>query len=337
MKKVIEHFNHLFQMIAEHQNIYSDIHICTDNRYMIRCNGVLENYDLAISPSKEDIIDFCHYYFPQVNLETLNKTGSIDAEFSFNNDMLRGRANIFKDRAGISVVIRILKNKIPTEKELRIPLSLQKTKNLSHGLVVISGATGSGKSTTLASIIEGINQTQSKRIITIEDPIEYLHHWDKSVISQREVGKDTPTFYEGLRSALRQDPDIIMVGEMRDQDTVATALRAAQTGHLVFSTLHTATTLEAINRIIEFFPSSAHDQIRSEIAYSFKAFVAQQLILTKQNKRYAAFEVLLNTEAVANLIRKGEIYQIPLYMDGNLGMIKMEDSIQGLRNIGLID
>ncbi len=337
MKKIIDHFNNLFQMISEHQSVYSDIHICTNNNYMLRCNGVLENYDLAVAPSKEEIIDIIEYYFPKVNLNALEKFGSIDAEFAFDKDTLRGRANIFKDRAGISITIRILKNKIPTEKELRLPLSLQKTKELSHGLVIISGATGSGKSTTLASLIEGINQSQAKRIITIEDPIEYIHQWDKSVISQREVGKDTPSFYDGLRSALRQDPDIIMVGEIRDQDTVATALRAAQTGHLVFSTLHTATTLEAINRIIELFPSSAHEQVRAEIAYSFRAFVAQKLFLTKHNKRCAAFEVLLNTEAISHLIRKGEIYQIPIYMNENLGMIKMEDSIQGLRNKGLID
>lgn len=336
IKEFIKHFDYIFEEIKKCQDV-SDIHICTNSKYAIRHNGELEEYDLGFSPTKEEILTFIEHYFPKFNLNALEKEGSLDVEFSTFNDTLRGRANIFKDRSGISIVIRILKDIIPTEKELRLPWSLRKAKNSPHGLIVISGPTGSGKSTTLASLIEGINKNRTKRIITIEDPIEYLHKWHKSIISQREVGKDTPSFYDGLRSALRQDPDIIMVGEIRDKDTATTALRAAQTGHLVFTTLHTATTLEAINRIIDFFPSSAHEQIRAEIASCFRVFVAQKLFLTKQNNQCAAFEVLINSEAIANLIRKGEIYQIPIYMDDNLGMIKMEDSIKGLKNMGLIE
>ena len=335
MKEIIKHFNGVLNNISENQDNISDIHICTNNNYAIRNNGSLEITHSSLSFSKDEIIKFIDNYFPQVSLESLEYKGNIDAEFNYNS--IRGRANIFKDRAGISIAIRILKNNIPSEKELKIPLSLQKMKDEPNGLVVISGSTGSGKSTTLASLIEGINKNYAKRIITIEDPIEYLHKWDKSIISQREVGKDTPSFNEGLRSALRQDPDIIMVGEMRDQETVATALRAAQTGHLVLTTLHTATTLEAINRIISFFPSISHEQIRDEIASCFRAFVAQKLLQTKNKKRYAAFEVLLNTDATSHCIRSGEINKIPIYMDKNLGMIKMEESIQGLRNMRLID
>lgn len=336
MEKIIENFNAVFDSVSENQYKFSDIHICTNNNYAIRTNGDLEIDKSSLPLTKEEIIAFVKYYLPQVDFKMLEDKGSIDTEFCYKNQ-LRGRANIFKDRAGISVAIRILKNNIPTEKELKIPLSLQRMKETPHGLIVISGPTGSGKSTTLASLLEGINKLYAKRIITIEDPIEYLHKWNKSIISQREVGKDTPSFQEGLRSALRQDPDIIMVGEMRDKETVATALQAAQTGHLVLTTLHTATTLEAINRIISFFPSSAHGQVRAEIASCFRAFVAQKLFQTKNNKRYAAFEVLLNTEAISHCIRTGEINQIPIYMDKNLGMIKMEESIQGLRNLKLID
>lgn len=335
-----------FKGIADLGNACSDIHIVSGHVPMVRLNGELREYIPVagyLRPlSEQEVKGICEYFLPAQSLQELLVSGQADAsctcQYGLEPGMeLRFRANVFRDRNGTSLALRIIKETIPSMRDLRLPLAVQKLRNEPFGLVAICGPTGSGKSTTLASLIEAVNEEAAKRIITIEDPVEYLHLWKKSVISQREIGTDCMSFREGLRAALRQDPDIILVGEMRDAETIATALAAAETGHLVFTTLHTATTTEAIDRMVQYFPADAHDHIRSEIAACFRGIVAQKLFQTKQGSRAAAFEVLLRTEATANLIRQGQLHQLRNYMSAEAGMIRMEESIQGLRNLHLID
>lgn len=268
-------------------------------------------------------------------------TKDVDASFTASKldkdgNSVRCRINAFKDQNGSSIAVRLISERIPTVQELRLPSSVRKLRSLEHGLIIVCGPTGSGKSTTLASLIETINATQDKHIITIEDPVEYTFHMKQSIISQREVGADCESFASGLRSALRQDPDVILVGEMRDAETISTAIAAAETGHLVFTTLHTATTTEAIDRILRYFPSEAQRHMQGELAACFQAVVAQKLLPKNGGGRVAAFEVLLHTDATENLIRQGQFYQLKDYMSTQQGMIRMEDSLQGLRNMHLI-
>lgn len=335
-----------FKGIAELGNVCSDIHIATGHIPMVRVNGELAEFIPSASClrplSEPEVKALCEFLLPTECFQEFLVSGQTDASCSCRYGLgeqmeLRFRANMFRDQNGTSLALRIIKEEIPSMRDLRIPAAVQRLKDEPFGLVTICGPTGSGKSTTLASIIEAINEEQAKRIITIEDPIEYIHPWKKAVISQREIGRDCRSFRDGLRAALRQDPDIILLGEMRDAETIATALAAAETGHLVLTTLHTATTAEAIDRMVQYFPAEAQRQIRSEISSCFRGFVAQKLFKTKQDSRAAAFEVLLHTEATANLIRQGQIHQLKNYMSAEAGMIRMEDSIQGLRNLHLID
>ena len=320
----------------------SDVHICTGHVPIARINGELQAMESIHPFTEPEIQNLCEFLAPKKSIHDYITLGHMDLSSSFRYGLesereIRLRINLFKDRGGASLALRIIRDTIPTMQELRLPPSIRNLRHLPYGLVVICGPTGSGKSTTLAAMIEAINEEEAKRIITIEDPVEYIHSWKKSVISQREVGTDCLDFSDGLRSALRQDPDVILVGEMRDAQTIATALAAAETGHLVFSTLHTGTAVEAIDRMVQYFPAEAHSQIKNEIASCFRAFVAQKLFKTNKGNRVAAFEVLLHNEATASLIRQGMAYQLPSYMLSAHGMIRMEDSIKGLRNLQLID
>ena len=252
---------------------------------------------------------------------------------------LRFRSNFYKTLNGSAAVLRRVETKIPLMDNLSLPPVLYELIEAHKGLVLVTGPTGSGKSTTLAAIINQINETKSANIITIEDPVEFIHKDKKSIISQREVGKQTESFAKALKGALREDPDVILVGELRDLETIGMALTAAETGHLVFGTLHTSGAPNTINRIIDVFPPAQQGQIRAQLSESLKMVITQKLFKKKDGSgRVAAFEVMVCTSPIKNLIREVKIHQITSVMQTaqREGMITMEKSIEGLIGSGII-
>ena len=252
---------------------------------------------------------------------------------------LRFRANFYKTLNGLAAVLRRVETKIPLMEDLNLPQVLFSLLDAHKGLVLVTGPTGSGKSTTLAAIINQINESRPANIITIEDPVEFIHKDKKSIVSQREVGKQTESFSTALKSALREDPDVILVGELRDIETISMALTAAETGHLVFGTLHTSGAPNTINRIIDVFPSEQQAQIQAQLADSLQMVVTQKLFKTSDGKgRVGAFEIMVCNSPVKNLIREKKIHQIPSVMQTGTrdGMISMEKSIENLIQSGKI-
>lgn len=252
----------------------------------------------------------------------------------------RFRVNLYQQRGSIGLAIRALNYNIPSMEELHLPAStLQKLASLSRGLILVTGPTGSGKSTTLASMIEYINATRSCHIITMEDPIEYLHHHQKSIINQREVGSDTPSFESALMHALREDPDVILVGEMRNLETIALALTAAETGHLVFATLHTGNAPQSIDRVVDVFPPHQQTQVRIQLAGCIQGIISQQLLPRVNGKgRIPAIEVMIANNAIRNLIREGKSYQVYNVMQTSLteGMVTMDRALLDLYRDGQV-
>ncbi|MBP2629443.1 MAG: twitching motility protein [Firmicutes bacterium] len=320
----------------------SDLHLITNVVPTMRINGEIETLGenmpvMEAGDSNKLVAEILNAY----QLQQLGQRGDADAAYScestLENKILRARVNIFKDHRGISFAFRLINNSILTMQELMLPYSLRNLVNKEHGFIVITGPTGSGKTTTLASMIDHINETKYRKIITLEDPIEYVYSVKRSIISQREIGKDCMNFADGLKAALRQDPDVILAGEMRDPETIATALTAAETGHLVITTLHTGNVIEAIDRILQYFPAVQQKQVQTELANCFLGIVAQKLISKKDgNGRVAAFEVLLKTPATEKLIRTGEAFQLKDYMRAEYGMLTMDESIKSLRQRQLI-
>jgi len=306
----------------------SDIHIAPGSPLMFRINGRLvpQNEEI-MKPADVDIL--LKAIMSKEELSGLARSGEADFVFSVSG-FSRVRVNVFSQRGTYAASLRILAYEVPTPESLGIPESFVELTNRKRGLILVTGTNGSGKSTTLASLIDVIAERDYKNIITIEDPIEYLHSHKKSIVSQREIGLDTENYVSGIRSALRQDPDVIMVGELQDVDTISMALAAAETGHLVLSTLHTANTADAINRIIEVFPPYQQQQIRVQLASVLRGVVAQQLLPRSDVRgRIAAYEVLLANSAVKNLIREDKNYQIPsvIAKSRKEGMQTMDDAI----------
>lgn len=277
---------------------------------------------------KEDIEDSNIY-----NIEYNNKV-EVDRN---NKNFFRIRVNIYKRNGGDCISIRLIPGRVKTAKELNIPDIICNSGNLKSGIILVTGATGSGKSTTLATIIDRINKTSKKHIITLEEPIEYLHKSDKSIISQRECGKDTVDFLEGLKSSLRQDPDIIMIGEIRDKKTVETALSASETGHLVLSTVHTSKASEAIDRIVNLFESERHKEIRGLLANQLRYIFSQRLIKVNNGRR-AIFEIMKNTNSIAAMIREGKDENINdmIKTGKKYGMQMFEEQLESLYREGII-
>ncbi len=268
----------------------------------------------------------------------LENMREVDLSYGIDN-ISRFRVNVFHQRSAISLAFRVIPRDIPTMEDLGIPQILKKIMQRPHGLFLVTGPTGSGKSTSLAAMIDYLNQTMSRHIITLEDPIEYLHRHGKSIIEQREVGFDTTSFQKGLRASLRQDPDVILVGEMRDLDTISTALTAAETGHLVLGTLHTQDTSSTVDRIIDVFPTHQRSQTRIMLASILLGVMSQRLLIkSDRSGRVAATEMMICNSAIKNLIRSEKMHQIPniLQTSRDQGMHTMEMSIKELVEQGLV-
>lgn len=306
----------------------SDLHLTVGLSPRCRVNGKL--IDIGLPKLVQS--DTAAIISPMLNqkLESrLDEYGEVDFSYSISN-LGRCRVNVFKQRGSYAAVLRLVGSKIPTPESLGIPASVINLIQKKRGLILVTGPTGSGKSTTLASLIDLINSNYSQHIITLEDPIEYLHTHKKSIVNQREIGMDTNSYANALRAALRADPDVILVGEMRDLDTISIAITAAETGHLVFSTLHTIGAASTIDRIIDVFPPYQQQQIRIQLATVLESVISQQL-LPRENKkgRIAAFEVIHATSAIRNLIRESKTYQITSCIQTNkkIGMQTMDDHL----------
>jgi twitching motility protein PilT len=251
----------------------------------------------------------------------------------------RFRVNVFRERRGVGAVFRLIPARIPTAEQLGLPQVVREFAMLRKGLVLMTGPTGSGKSTTLAAMIDLANNARSDHILTIEDPIEFVHPERKALLTQREVGRDTPSFKDALRAALREDPDVVMIGELRDLETVSIALETAETGHLVFGTLHTVTAGAAVDRMIDQFPADRQNQVRTVLADVLRGVVAQTLLRRKAGGRVAALEILVSTPAVANLIREGKTFQLASLMQTGrgLGMQTLVDAATSLVKAGAVE
>lgn len=322
---------------AAHKIGTSDIHLSPGSPLMFRINGELApQMEEPLKP--DEITAIIRPVITDEQIEELGKVGELDFAFSIPG-FSRIRVNIFQQRNTYAAALRILAYDVPQPQQLGIPKAIVDLTNRKRGLVLVTGATGSGKSTTLASLIEVISQRDAKNIITLEDPIEYMHAHKKSVVSQREIGVDTMSYANGLRAALRQDPDVILVGEMRDLETISTAITAAETGHLVFSTLHTNSAADAVDRVIDVFPPHQQQQIRVQFSAVLEGVIAQQLLPRVDGRgRFAAFEVMLANPAIRNLIREGKAYQLPSIMQTSRkeGMQMMDDAIMGAFRNGFI-
>ena len=326
----------LIYSLAEEKGL-SDIHFQTDFPIAIRINGQIVKKE-QINISKTQISKFISDHIKGHNLENLKKEKSIDLAIQIKD--LRFRANVFEGMNGKNIVLRKIDTQIPNYQDLNFPSVVDDIIMKHNGLILVTGPTGCGKSTSLAAMINRINESRKANIITIEDPIEYIHKPINSIISQREIGTHTTSFSSALRASLREDPDVILVGELRDLETISLALTAAETGHLVFGTLHTNGAPNAIHRIVDVFPPEQQSQIRSQIATCIKLVMTQRLIKkADETGRVAAFEIMVSNIAIQNLIRENKIFQIPSIMQTSVadGMIQMEKSIEQLLSSGLIN
>ncbi len=321
------------------ENKMSDIHLCTGAHPMFRKNGVLlPNTDFP-ALALTDIDGIVETIVKPHHMKKLQFNKSVDFSFS-SRGFGRFRVSVYKQRGTYAIAVRVLPYDIPDFNDLGLPEKILSLTNKTRGLVLITGATGSGKSTTMASMLNIINEDKNYHIATIEDPIEYLHKHKSSFVTQREVGDDSVSFAAALRGALREDPDVIMVGEMRDFETISIALTAAETGHLVISTLHTVGAIKTIDRIIDTFPSEQQNQVRSQLATVLEAIISQQLVPTVDgNDRVLATEIMKTTPAIQNLIREGKYYQLKnvIQANQNEGMQLMDWDLARLVNEGKID
>lgn len=318
----------------------SDIHLTTGNNPYFRLNGKLKKTgDEFRTINDDDIYAYLTILSKGKDIkEVLEKNGSFDSSYE-NTEGKRFRYNIFMQRSKIAIAIRLVESVPPTLDDLKLPDVIKQILKNTKGLILVTGPTGSGKSTSLAAMVDYLNEINSYHIITLEDPIEFIHNNKQSLINQREIGQDSISYSEGLTSALRQDPDVILLGEMRSNESISTALKAAETGHLVLSTLHTNDAPSTVDRIVDSFPGDQQDQIRVQLAESLVAVISQRLIPTVDGKgRVAAFEIMINNHAIKNLIRKSKTFQIKNTIDMNRssGMTTMERSLDELKIKGLI-
>lgn len=324
-----------FQLM--HDQGASDLHLVSGQQPVIRIRGEMERvkFDVLENDALKAIL---YEIAPEYKIKLFEETGDIDFAYEIPG-LARYRANFFQQKYGVAAVFREIPSTILTCQDLGLPPVVSKLAALPRGLVLVTGPTGSGKSTTLAAIIDEANRTRKDHIITIEDPIEFVHKSQSCIVNHREVGVHTKSFTAALRGALREDPDIILVGELRDLETISLAVEAASTGHLVFGTLHTTSAPKTVDRVIEVFPSSEQMQIRSTLADGLRAVVAQVLFKRVDKKgRCAALEILIANAAVRNLIRESKTFQIPsmIQTGKKYGMQLLDDAIMELLNKGWI-
>ncbi|NCT40740.1 MAG: type IV pilus twitching motility protein PilT [Alphaproteobacteria bacterium] len=319
------------------QNDASDLHLSAGSPPVIRSSGQLKRVK-ADPLSSDDIRTMLYSVMTEDQRAEYEKNMEIDFAIAL-GEKARFRVNGFTTRLGSCAVFRTIPTEVPLMSDLGLPPVIRRFAELEKGIVLITGPTGSGKSTTLASMINHINMHHPKHILTIEDPVEFFHKSQKSLINHREVGTDTNSFARALKSALREDPDVILVGEMRDYETISLALTAAETGHLVFGTLHSNSAAKTIDRVIDVFPTGDKEMVRAMLASSLQGVVAQTLLRKPEGGRVGAFEVLVGTNAVRNLIRENQIPQMFSMMQtgSRYGMVTMEDCVNDLLEAGIID
>jgi twitching motility protein PilT len=314
----------------------SDIHVRVGRRPVLRVHGRLRDLQAEVLTA-EDTARLVGEVLPPRLRPELEERGSADFAVSFETQA-RFRVSAFREKGGDSLVLRLIPSRILSFEEIGLPENVRDLLTRPRGLILVTGPTGSGKTTTLATMIDEVNRTQDKHIVTIEDPIEYYHAHQRCVVTQREVGVHVPDFKEAMRRVLRQDPDVILLGEMRDYDTISTAITAAETGHLVFGTLHTTGSARTVDRIIDSFPRDQQEQIRTQLALSIVAVVSQLLVPRKDGGVVAAFEVMINTPAIENYIRKSETFKIPsdIQTGRKRGMILLDEHLLQLCREGRI-
>lgn len=320
------------------QNNASDLHLSPNNPPIIRAHGDLKR--IKADPLRsDDIRTMLYSVMTEDQRADFERDMELDFAIAF-GEKARFRVNIFTTRTGTAAVFRSIPSLIPTMEDLELPKVMKRFAELEKGLVLVTGPTGSGKSTTLASLINYINENEARHIITVEDPVEFFHTSKKSLVNHRELGTDTKSFARALKSALREDPDVVLVGEMRDHETISLALTAAETGHLVFGTLHSNTAAKTIDRIIDVFPTGDKEMVRAMLASSLQGVVSQTLLKKAEGGgRVGAFEILVGTNAVRNLIRENQVAQMysMIQTGARYGMITMEDAIKQLLEAGLVD
>lgn len=321
------------------KNKASDLHISAGMPPMIRINGDMIKFEVA-ELSDGDVQKMLFSVLPEKLKKVYEET--LECDFSFEKpNLCRFRVNAFKQQRGTAVVFRLIPSKILTLKDLDAPLSFAELMKRPKGLILVTGPTGSGKSTTLAAMLNYYNENFNGHVLTIEDPIEFLHTPNKSLINQREVGNNTLSFSNALRSALREDPDVILVGEMRDLDTIRLAMTAAETGHLVLGTLHSSSAAKTINRIIDVFPENEKEMVRTMLSESLEAVISQVLVKTRdpQKGRVAAHEIMIVNDAIRNNIRENKSHQIfsTIQTSRNTGMQTMESSLKNLIQKNIIN
>lgn len=321
-------------LLSQHR--ISDLHIHANQPVVARISGELQTFSEFVT-SNEEIADFLEEKLTAELHDEFTRTSDIDFAYEIGNNRFRGSA--LMTNKGLAVVSRVIVSTIPDIQDLGLPPAVHESLNLKDGLVLVTGATGSGKSTSLAAMIDRINKTRAEHIITVEDPIEFVHNSIKSIVTQREVGNHTESFASALKGALRQDPDVILMGELRDYETISMAMTAAETGHLVFATLHTNGAPETVNRLIDAFPPEEQGQARAQLSLSLRLVMTQRLLKKKAGGRIGAFEVMVNTPAIANLIRENKISQIANIMQTSAkdGMILMDKYIEVLQSKNLIE
>jgi twitching motility protein PilT len=325
----------LLRMVAQ-QNA-SDLHLVVGRYPTMRLDGKLYPLTQENVLSADDTQALSDVLLSEENKKRLLDEGQIDFSYDFDNKA-RFRTNIFFQQGYLSITMRMVSGKIRTLEELNIPPALYEFTHQTQGLLLITGPVGHGKSTTLSALVDFINHNDDKHIITIEDPVEYVYEQDRCIINQREVGKDTKSFADGLRSVFREDANVVLIGELRDLDTISTAMTAAETGHLILATLHTNDTAQTIDRIIDVFPAHQQNQVRSQLASVLLGVVSQRLIPKVGGGRIPAMEVMMNNHAVENLIRENKTYQIDSVIETNLreGMISLDKSLADLIQKGFI-
>ena len=315
----------------------SDLHIAVGRPPTVRINGRLRSLNTKVL-APEDTVGLMKSIAPERSQQELQEVGTADFGFAY-ADRARFRVSIFKERGNVAIALRQIPNKLLSFEQIGLPPVVKKIIFQPRGLFLVTGPTGSGKTTTLATMIDYVNERADNHIVTVEDPIEYYHKHKKSIVAQRELGTDVPSFAEALRRVLRQDPDVILVGEMRDLETISAAITAAETGHLVFATLHTTGAEGTVNRVIDVFPINQQSQIRVQLSVSIIAIISQQLLPTADGKgRIAAYEFLVSTSAIRNLIRENKTYNIDscIQTGRKHGMVLLDDYLYELFAKGLV-